>query len=122
MTTPHTPFYIGIDQMPATLHGGRPGEVPPRLRLVGVPAGQPAGVLPLAGHGEGHREGVAADRGEGLGRPGRRSRPKRVALYKKDPKKARELLTKYTHGLANEAVSAYWKLGEDLWLKYSGNF
>jgi len=45
-----------------------------------------------------------------------------LALYKKDPKKARELLTKYTHGLADEAVSAYWKLGEDLWLKYSGNF
>ncbi len=45
-----------------------------------------------------------------------------LALYKKDPKKARELLTKYTHDLANGAVAAYWKLADDLWLKYSGYF
>jgi dipeptidase len=45
-----------------------------------------------------------------------------LALYKKDPKKARELLTKYSHDLANGAVAAYWKLADDLWLKYSGNF
>ncbi len=45
-----------------------------------------------------------------------------LALYKKDPKKARDLLTKYSHDLANGAVAAYWKLADDLWLKYSGNF
>jgi dipeptidase len=45
-----------------------------------------------------------------------------LALYKKDPKKARELLTKYSQDLANRAVAAYWKLGDDLWLKYSGSF
>jgi dipeptidase len=45
-----------------------------------------------------------------------------LALYRKDPKKARELLTKYSQDLANKAVAAYWKLGDDLWLKYSGNF
>ena len=45
-----------------------------------------------------------------------------LALYKKDPKKARELLTKYSHDLANGAVAAYWKLLDDLWLKYSGSF
>jgi dipeptidase len=45
-----------------------------------------------------------------------------LALYKKDPKKARELLTTYCQDIANRAVTAYWKLGEDLWLKYSGNF
>jgi dipeptidase len=45
-----------------------------------------------------------------------------LALWKKDPKKARELLTKYTHDQANGAVAAYWKLADDLWLKYSGNF
>jgi dipeptidase len=45
-----------------------------------------------------------------------------LALYTKDPRKARDLLTKYTHDLANGAVAAYWKLLDDLWLKYSGNF
>jgi dipeptidase len=45
-----------------------------------------------------------------------------LALYKKDPKKARELLTKYSHDQANRAVAAYGKLADDLWLKYSGMF
>ncbi|HPW17622.1 MAG TPA: C69 family dipeptidase [Candidatus Aminicenantes bacterium] len=45
-----------------------------------------------------------------------------LALYKKDPRKARDLLTKYSHDLANGAVAAYWKLLDDLWLKYSGSF
>jgi dipeptidase len=45
-----------------------------------------------------------------------------LALYKKDPKKAREMLTKYSQDIANKAVAAYWKLGDDLWLKYSGQF
>ncbi|MCX6567874.1 MAG: C69 family dipeptidase [Candidatus Aminicenantes bacterium] len=45
-----------------------------------------------------------------------------LALYKKDPKKARELLTKYSHDQANQTVAAYWKLADELWLKYSGMF
>ena len=45
-----------------------------------------------------------------------------LALFKKDPKKGRALLTKYSHDQANRAVAAYWKLADDLWLKYSGNF
>ncbi|NTU51392.1 MAG: hypothetical protein HGA94_03015 [Candidatus Aminicenantes bacterium] len=45
-----------------------------------------------------------------------------LALFKKDPKKARDLLTKYSHDQANGAVAAYWKLFDDLWLKYSGYF
>jgi dipeptidase len=45
-----------------------------------------------------------------------------LAVYKKDPKKAREMLTRYSQGLADQAVAAYWKLGDDLWLKYSGYF
>jgi dipeptidase len=45
-----------------------------------------------------------------------------LAVFKKDPKKAREMLTDYSHDMANQAVAAYLKLGDDLWLKYSGNF
>jgi len=45
-----------------------------------------------------------------------------LALYGKDPKKARALLTQYSHDLANRAVAAYWKLADELWLKYSGQF
>lgn len=45
-----------------------------------------------------------------------------VELAKTDKKKLRELLTKYSLDAANKAVAAYWKLGDALWLKYSGRF
>jgi len=43
-------------------------------------------------------------------------------LLKTDPAKAREYLTKYSHGLANDAVAAYWKLADTLWSKYTNYF
>jgi hypothetical protein len=42
-----------------------------------------------------------------------------VRLIKQDPQKGRALLTKYSHDIANGAVSAYWTLAEDLWSKYT---
>ena len=38
-----------------------------------------------------------------------------VRVYKQDPARAREMLTRYSHDIANGAVDAYWKLAEDLW-------
>ena len=45
-----------------------------------------------------------------------------LALYGKDPKKAKDFLTQYCLDQANQAVAAYWKLADELWVKYSGNF
>ena len=45
-----------------------------------------------------------------------------VAIYKKDPKKAIEMLTKYSNDLANNAVESYWNLGDNLWSKYNRYF
>ena len=45
-----------------------------------------------------------------------------LALYQKNPKKAKEFLTKYSHEIANNAVAAYWQLGDDLWSKYTRRF
>ena len=47
---------------------------------------------------------------------------KALALYKKNPKKARKLLTQYSNEWMNKMVAAYWKLGDDLWSKYTGKF
>lgn len=44
------------------------------------------------------------------------------ALYKKSPKKARKMLTEYSNGWMNKLTKAYWKLGDDLWSKYTGKF
>jgi dipeptidase len=45
-----------------------------------------------------------------------------LALYKKNPKKARKFLTRYSNDWMNKLVNAYWKLGDDLWSKYTGKF
>jgi len=47
---------------------------------------------------------------------------KLVEMYKKDPEKAIEILTKYSVDLANGAVEKYWQLGDDLWSKYTRYF
>jgi len=47
---------------------------------------------------------------------------KALALYKKNPKKARAFLTDYSNGWMNRLTKAYWKLGDDLWSKYTGMF
>jgi len=47
---------------------------------------------------------------------------KALSLYQKDPSKARQFLTEYCIQQAEEAVAAYWELGDDLWVKYSRYF
>jgi len=47
---------------------------------------------------------------------------KALAIYKKSPKKARKFLTQYSNQWMNTLVKAYWKLGDDLWTKYTGKF
>ncbi|MCK4765322.1 MAG: C69 family dipeptidase [Candidatus Aminicenantes bacterium] len=45
-----------------------------------------------------------------------------LALYKKNPKKARKFLTGYSNDWMEKLVKAYWQLGNDLWSKYTGKF
>lgn len=47
---------------------------------------------------------------------------KALALYKKNPKKARRFLTEYSNKWMIDLTKAYWKLGDDLWSKYTGKF
>jgi dipeptidase len=47
---------------------------------------------------------------------------KALALYKKNPQKARKFLTEHSNKWMNELVKAYWQLGDDLWSKYTGKF
>ena len=47
---------------------------------------------------------------------------KMISLYKSDPQKAREELTRYSIDIANRSVERYWKLGDELWSKYTNSF
>jgi len=120
-TTPHVPFYIGIAQMPASyMVDGRWAFSRDcawwAFRTVSRLANFRYQVLSedIAKVWKGIEDKAFAGQAE--------FEEEVLALYKKDPKKARDLLTKYSHDLANGAVAAYWKLADDLWLKYSGYF
>jgi len=45
-----------------------------------------------------------------------------LRLFKQNPKNAQEYLTKYCLEVANNAVQSYWKLGDDLWGRYTNLF
>lgn len=121
VTTPHTPFYIGIDQMPAGyLVDGRARfrrdsawwafrQVSQLafLRWQPMVADIEKVWRPIEDQAF---AGQAAFEAEAL------------ALFKQDPARARAFLTAYSHRVANGAVEAYWKLAEDLWSKYTNQF
>ena len=121
MTTPHTPFYIGIDQMPASyMVDGRAKFRRDSAWWAYRQVSQLAFfrwqdmVKDIEKVWRPIEEKAWADQAT--------IEAEAVALYKQDPAKARAYLTKYSHDMANGAVDAYWKLGEDLWSKYTNLF
>ena len=120
-TTPHIPFYIGIEQMPDSyLVGGRRDyrddcawwafrrasklsyfryqDMKEDVRLVWEPI-----------------ESEAFSRQEEI-------EVEALRLFRTDPRQAEQFLTEYCHNLANRTVEAYWKLGDDLWTRYNRAF
>jgi dipeptidase len=121
MTTPHTPFYIGISQMPA------PYMVDGREKLrrdCAWWAFRQVSQLTM------FRWQEMVKDVEAVWRPiedkafaeQARIEEEALRLHKQDPQKAREFLTRYSHDVANGAVTAYWKLADDLWSKYTNSF
>jgi dipeptidase len=45
-----------------------------------------------------------------------------LALYRQDPVLAEAFLTEYSHSLANQAVERYWRLGDELWVRFNNLF
>lgn len=120
-TTPHTPFYIGIDRMPGSyMVDGRRAY----RRDCAWWAYRTVSKLALFRWQEMTKdaEKVWKDIEDGAFASQAKLEEEALALYKKDPKKAKALLTKYCLDQADQAVAAYWKLADKLWLRYSGNF
>jgi dipeptidase len=121
MTTPHTPFYIGIEQMPERyMVDGRAKFRRDSAWWAFRQVSQLAFlrwqdmVKDIEKVWRPIEEKAWADQP--------RIEAEALALYKQDPAKAREFLTKYSHEVANGAVDAYWKLAEDLWSRYTNVF
>ncbi len=121
MTTPHVPIYIGISQMPPSF------TVDGRARFrrdcawwafrqvsqLAFLRWQPM-VQDIEKVWRPIEEKAFAEQA--------RIEAEAAALFKQDPARARDYLTKYSLAVANGAVDAYWKLADDLWSKYTNYF
>jgi dipeptidase len=121
MTTPHTPFYIGISQMPASYMVD--GRAKFRRDCAWWAFRQVSQLATLRWQDMVKDVQKVWEPVETKAFADQAAFEEQMArLYKQEPAKAREALTKYSHDIANGAVDAYWKLAEDLWSKYTTYF
>ncbi len=120
-TTPHMPFYIGVTQVPDTFMvdgrekyrrdcawwAFRQASKLSYIRYQEMKEDVRKVWLPIEEQAFGKQKEIEEEA---------------LRLYKADPAKAEDFLTKYCHGIANKAVEDYWKLGELLWSKYNNSF
>jgi len=116
-TTPHTPFYCGINEMPESymVDGRRKFRRDcawwafrqvSRLACLKYQSMS----VDIAKVWEEIESNAFSNQNE--------FEAKMVELHKSDPAKVKELLTSYSKDLANDAVARYWQLADDLWTKY----
>jgi dipeptidase len=120
-TTPHTPFYCGITQMPESyMVDGRRGF----RRDCAWWAFRRVSQLALFRWQEMTKdiEAVYKPIEEKAFADQQEIEEEALRLYKENPQKAREFLTKYCIELANKSVEDYWKLGDELWARYTYRF
>ncbi len=120
-TTPHTPFYSGIERMPASyMVDGRWGYRDDcawwAFRTVGKLANFRWQEMSK------EIEKIWKPLEDGIFAEQKTVEDEAVALYKKDPAEARKFLTGYSLKIAEQAVAAYRKLERDLWAKYNYQF
>jgi dipeptidase len=121
VTSPHTPFYCGIESMPKSyMIDGRAKF----RRESAWWAFRSVGQLCYFRYQDMSRDVAQVwkaietkaftDQGE--------FENKVLLAYKKDPAQAKKLLTSYCLKIADEAVARYWQLHDELWTKYTYKF
>lgn len=120
-TTPHVPFYIGVSQMPATymVDGRREFRrdsawwaFRQASKLSYIRWQETKGVL----------EAVWRPMEEEYFARQAEVEAQALELYRTDPTRAEVFLTEYSHRLANAAVERYWKLAEEIWVRFNNVF
>lgn len=119
--TAYAPVYIGIDKVPESYKVcGRPGFNRDSAwwafnRVADLSAQK-------WGHMRKDVDAVRSKFEEEIFNKQAEIEKKALELHKKNPKKARKFLTEYSNNWMNKLVNAWWKLGDDLWSKYTGKF
>ena len=120
-TTPHTPFYCGITQMPESyMVDGRWGY----RRDCAWWAFRRVSKLACFRWQDMTKDIEKAWREieDSAFSDQEKVEVQALRLYKENLQMAREYLTGYCLDLADRAVEAYWKLGDDLWTRYNRYF
>ena len=120
-TTPHIPFYCGIDRMPESFMVDGRREFSREcawwaFRRVSQLSYNRYQVMSK------DIESVWKTMEDGYFSDQAAFEQKMLELYNKDSKKVKEELTKYSVDRAEQAVERYWKLGDELWTKYNNYF
>jgi dipeptidase len=121
VTTPHTPFYCGIERMPESyMVGGREKF----RRDCAWWAFRSVGQLCYLRYQEMVKdvEAVWQDIENKAFENQAEFEKKVLEVYKSDPARAKKMLTEYSQKIASDAVARYWQLGDDLWTKYTYKF
>jgi dipeptidase len=121
VSTPHTPFYCGIERMPVSyVIDGRAKF----RRDCAWWAFRSVGQLCYLRYQEMAKDVEAVWReieNKAFENQGEFEK-KVLEIHKTDPPRARKMLTEYTLKIADDAVARYWQLGDDLWTKYTYKF
>jgi dipeptidase len=121
VTTPHTPFYCGIETMPKSyMVDGRAKF----RRDCAWWAFRSVGQLCYLRYQDMVKDVVQVWRPiEAKAFVDQPAFEKRMAeRYKKDPTQVKKALTEYCLKIADDAVARYWELGDELWTKYTYKF
>lgn len=120
-TTPHMPFYIGISQMPESFTVDGRARYRTDCAWWAFRRASKLSYIRYQETKEDARKVWQPIEEQAFG--GQKAiEEEALSLYKSDPAKAEAFLTRYCHDIANKAVAAYWKLGDDLWSKYNNLF
>jgi dipeptidase len=120
-TTPHTPFYMGIRQMPDSYMVDGRAQFRRDSAWWAFRRASKLAYIRYQQLKEDVRKVWQPIEEEAFARQ-KEIEDEAVRLHKADPGLAEEFLTRYCHEVANKAVEAYWKLGDSLWSRYNNVF
>ena len=120
----HAPLYCGITDVPASWKFGGPNGRPHYSQESAWWAFNRASTIAAHRWGD-MRNDVYAVRDpirQQAFNDEKRIDDEALKLYRDDPQKAIDYLTKYSFDFCTKITEAYWKLGDDLWTKYDEKF
>jgi len=120
-TTPHIPFYIGIEQMPESFMVDGRKRFRRDCAWWAFRRASRLSYFRYQDMNEDLRKVWQSLEDDYFAKQ-KEIEEEALKLYKENPKKAEKFITEYVHKIANKAVADYWKLGDDLWSKYNNRF